>query len=79
MFRKSFTRWEDIAEFFAIDEPQGMVALRYAPHHQGQAAARRFASRLARAEAGLPDTYGRSAPELAGFLNKIRAEQSRPF
>jgi hypothetical protein len=38
-----------------------------------------LATRLAGAEGGLPDTYGLSAPELAGLLNKVRAEQSRPF
>jgi len=56
-----------------------MVALRYAPSYQGQAAARRLATKLAGAEGGLPDTYGLSAAELARLLNKVRAEQSVRF
>ena len=81
LFRKTFHRWEDLAEFFplSLDGVKPMVALRYVPSYQGQASARRLATKLAGAEGGLPDTYGLSAAELARLLNKVRAEQSAKF
>jgi hypothetical protein len=81
LFRKSFHRWEDIAEFFPLSIAPGklMVAVRYAPGYQAQATARKFATQLAGAEGALPDTYGMSAAELAALLNTVRAEQSRKF
>lgn len=81
LFRKTFHRWEDVAEFFPIslDGVKPMVALRYAPSYQEHAAGRRLATKLAGAEGGLPDTYGLSAAELARLLNKVRAEQSVRF
>lgn len=81
LFRKSFHRWEDVAEFFPL--PMGrarpMVALRYAPSYQGQAAGRSLAKALAGAEGALADTYGMSAADLAALLNKVRAEHTRAF
>src|SRR3982750_141919 len=52
LFRKTFHRWEDVAEFFplSLEGAKPMVALRYAPSYQGQAAARRLATKLAGAE-----------------------------
>jgi len=79
LFRKSFQRWDDVAEFFPIrldGRGSPMVAVRYAPGFTANAAARRFAKTLAGAEGALPDTYGRSAAELAELLNKVRAERS---
>jgi len=81
LFRKWHHRWEDVAEFFPL--PMGrakpMVAIRYAPSYQGQAAVRRFATALAGAEGALADTYGMSAADLAALLNKVRAEHTRAF
>lgn len=78
MFRKSFVPWQDIAEFFpmTLQRPaRSMVALRYAPGYTRHATARKLVSALAGAEGALPDTYGRSAEELAQLLNRIRAER----
>jgi hypothetical protein len=78
LFRKSFLRWQDIAEFFpfAIDGAKPIVAVRFAPSYRGLAAVRRFATQIAGAEGALPETYGLSAAELARLLNQVRAEQS---
>jgi hypothetical protein len=52
-----------------------MVAYRFAPGYTPQATTRKVLNALAGAEAALPDTYGRSAKELAELLNTIRAER----
>jgi len=80
MFRKSFVPWDDIAEFFPISldtRARPMVALRYAPGYTRHATARKFVTAVAGAEGALPDTYGRSAKELAELLNRVRAERCR--
>lgn len=78
MFRKHFVPWQDIAEFFPISldhRAKPMVAWRYAPGYTRHATARKLVTALAGAEAALPDTYGRSAAELAELLNEVRAER----
>lgn len=79
LFRKRFLRWEDVAEFSTIrleGRVSPMVAFRYAPGYTAHATARKLAKTLAGAEDALPDTYGRSAQELAELLNKVRSEHA---
>jgi len=81
LFRKSFLRWHDIAEFypFSVGGPREMVAVRFAPGYRELAAARSLMTRLAGAEGALPDTYGMSAADLAALLNKVRSEHTSAF
>ena len=72
--------WTDVGEFFPYELPiegrrRSIVAFRFAPEYQQHAGARKFLTTLAGIEAALPDTYGRSAKELAEPLNNIRSEQ----
>jgi hypothetical protein len=79
LFRKSFLPWQEIAEFFPMvvrGRGRPMVAVRFAEGSTVNAAARKFAVAVGGAEGALPDTYGRSAAELAELLNKVRAERS---
>jgi hypothetical protein len=78
MFRKGFVPWQDVGEFYPCTIPsstRAMVAYRFAPGYTPQATTRKVLNALAGAEAALPDTYGRSAKELAELLNTIRAER----
>ena len=80
LFRKSFMPWHEIAEFFPMTvggTGRPMVAVRFAPGSTANASARKFAVALAGAEGALPDTYGRTAEELAELLNGIRADRNR--
>lgn len=73
LYRRHFTRWSDVEEFFTRSvRGHRMVCWKYAPGYRAQAGARRFAERIAGAEAALPDTYGRSAEQLAGLLDEWR-------
>jgi len=74
LYRKWFVRWSDVQLFF----PQRiastrMVCWNYLPGHAGQVRGRRFSASLTGVEAGLPDTYGRSADELAELMNAWRS------
>ena len=54
-----------------------MVLFDYARSYTRSARARAVASALTGAEAGLPDTYGRSAEELTILLNDWRSRATR--
>ncbi len=78
MFRKGFVPWTDVAEFYPCDIPPSrrkLVAYRFAPGYTPHATVRKVLSAVAGAEAALPDTYGRSADDLARLLNTIRTER----
>ena len=80
LFRKSFLPWQEIAEFFPMTvggSGRPMVAVRFAPGSKVSATVRTFAVAIGGAEGALPDTYGRSAAELAELLNRVRAERNR--
>jgi len=80
LFRKGFLPWQEIAEFVPMTvggSGRPMVAVRFAPGSKVSATARRFAVAIGGAEGALPDTYGRSAAELAELLNRVRAERNR--
>jgi len=75
LYRTWHVRWSDVSEFFVA--PVGgrnMVFWNYTPEfaekERGRAVSRAFAG----VEAGLPDTYGRSAAELATLLNEWRKQ-----
>jgi len=78
MFRKSFVRWDDVAEFVPYTlgaRTRKRVAFRYAATYQPHATSRKFLRTLAGVDGALPDTYGRSAEDLAALLNGVRAER----
>ena len=73
IYRKWFLRWSDVQEFF----PQriatnAMVCWNYAPGHVAPSLGRKLSAGLTGVEAGLPDTYGMAAPELAELMNQWR-------
>lgn len=49
-----------------------MVMWNYVPEFSKQTGARRLSTALAGCEAGLPDTYGFKAEDLAGVMNEVR-------
>jgi len=73
LYRKWFVRWSDVESFFSRRIASNrMVCWDYVPEYQGHARGRRFSASLAGVEAALPDTYGRSANELAELMNEWR-------
>ena len=78
LFRRHFTRWTQVAEFFPISvQSKSMVGWNYSAEFTGSATARRFATALSGAEAALPDTYGMRAADLAELLNRVRERNGR--
>jgi hypothetical protein len=53
-----------------------MVMITFVPSYGRGRKARAVANALTGGEGGLPDTYGRSAKELAALLNEWRARYS---
>lgn len=79
MFRKGFVSWDDVAEFvpYTVNaRARKRVGFRYAASYQAHAASRKFLRALAGVDGALPDTYGRSAEDLAALLNGLRAERA---
>jgi len=79
LFRQTSLRWTDIDQFFVVDIRAGfrtneMVAWNFAPPFQGNKRSSAFSQALADCDAGLPDTYGKRAEELAGFMNECLAQ-----
>lgn len=73
LFRSHAQKWSDVAGFHAGRIARNaMVLIEYAPTYQRSRKARRIAAELTGAEGALPDTYGRSAEELAQLLNEWR-------
>ncbi|PNS09747.1 hypothetical protein [Solilutibacter silvestris] len=67
--------WTDISEFFVV--PIGgrqMVCWHYSPSYKGQKALRALSKNVTGVDAGLPDTYGYSATDLAQLLNQWRVQ-----
>jgi len=75
LYRTWHVEWAEIAGFFVA--PVGgrnMVCWNYVPGATQNRRGRAVSRAVAGVEAGLPDTYGRSATELAALLNEWRAE-----
>ena len=74
LYRTWHVPWAEVAEFFVA--PVGgrsMVCWNYIPGSTRQKRGRAVSRAIAGVEAGLPDTYGRSAEELATLLNQWRS------
>jgi hypothetical protein len=75
LFRKTSVPWSDVDEFFVVTLKQSglavhkMVGFNYVPSYGRQLIGRRIAAAIGKCEGALPDTYGKSAEELALLLN----------
>ena len=80
LFRRSTTRWKDIAEFGVYTLRQHglpvskQVGINYVPGYEQLSKARAVAKALTGFEGALPDTYGYRAEELAQLLARIHAQ-----
>jgi hypothetical protein len=75
MFRKTTVPWSVVQKFFVITASQSgmkvhtMVGFNFVPSYKDSPLGRKLAMALAGGEAGLPDTYGKKAEDLAAFMN----------
>ena len=75
LFKKSFVPWTDIDEFFVVTQKyegvrtREIVGFNYAPDYDRARTARTVAKMIGKSEGALPDTYGKTAEELARLLN----------
>jgi hypothetical protein len=77
VFRKTFHRWSEIAEFLPIEVgTQTMVGLRFNERCQGNAIGRKVATYLSGVDGALPDMYGQTAQDLVSLLNNVRTRQA---
>lgn len=73
LYRTWYISWSDTSRFFVLSAGgQAMVCWNYTPGFNTKQHRRNLSRILTSVEAGLPDTYGYSAPELAGLLNQWR-------
>ena len=79
LFRKSaFMRWDDVGEFRAVRLPPfGRKIVMFDTGGSSMRGLRALNRALAGASAGLPDTYGMKARELAETMNTWRARATR--
>ena len=71
LFRKSFTAWKDVQDFYPVRIGSNtLVGWDYNPHFQAAATGRSVARTLTGTEGALPDTYGMLAETLAGLMNE---------
>jgi hypothetical protein len=76
LFRDSRMSWADIEIFEARRlGARKMVTLKFVPQYTELPSVRAVAQALSGAEGALPDTYGRSAEELARMLNEYVQKQ----
>ena len=75
LYRDHRVNWSDIAEFFvtSIDGRQ-IVSWNYSPSYTGRKSFRAFSRNLTGVDAGLSNTYGYSATDLAQLLNQWRVQ-----
>jgi hypothetical protein len=74
LFREWRLRWADVDHFFATSvSGRAMVCWNYAADAAATPRGARLSLTLTGVEAGLPDTYGLSALDLADLLNRWRA------
>ena len=78
LFRRSSYRWSEISGFGTYGFPVAtLVGFDFSPDYQRSKKARAVSKALAGFEAGLPDTYGFRAEELAQLLASYHAERSK--
>lgn len=75
LFRKSFTKWDDIEKFLIYKNPTSpttMVGLLFDKNYEQQETSRGIAKSLTggEVEGALPDTYGMSAKNLTILMNE---------
>jgi hypothetical protein len=79
LFQARTIGWHEVDAFrVGTDRGRKLVVFDFSNLHHGQEFARKFASTISGYEAGLPDTYGLSAEELAATLNEWRERASPP-
>lgn len=87
MFRVTKIVWSDIDQFFVVTlKPNGMavhklVGFNFVPSYDRSKIGRRISTVVAGCEGALPNTYGKTAEELAECLNRCLAqfhERARP-
>ena len=77
-FRSWSLRWDDVEEFGAESTGRTtIVTFDFAPGFDGHAVGRRLNNALGFRDAGLGDTYGLSAEELADLMNEWRSRYAR--
>jgi hypothetical protein len=73
LFRKWSIAWADIEGFYVVTVPTAptrqMVGFNYAPTYTSSQRSRAFSKAVGGCEGAFPDTYGKSANELALILN----------
>lgn len=75
LYRTWHVGWSDVSGFFvARIGGRQMVCWNYSPSYAGEHRGRAISRGLTGVEAGLPETYGRSAVELADLLNALRLQ-----
>ena len=73
LYRTWHVAWADVAGFYAAPVAgREMVCWQYVAGFTGHARGRAFSRAISGVEAGLPDTYGIPAAELAWLLNEWR-------
>jgi hypothetical protein len=83
LFRRSKLQWSDVSEFgvYSIRHHgltvSTMVGMNYSREYQRLSKARSVSKALAGFEAGLPDTYGFRAEELARLLSAYHYERTQ--
>ena len=79
LFRTRKLGWHEVDAFrVGTDRRRKLVVFNFSKLHRGQQFARKFASTISGYEAGLTDTYGLSAEELAATMNEWRERASPP-
>lgn len=74
LYRRSFVKWADIAEFGLLTQSKGfltvnkMVGWDYVEHFEESINGRALSKSMSGLEAGLPDTYGMTAEELMALM-----------
>lgn len=77
LYRTWHVNWSDVSDFF-VSRVGGrdMVCWNYSSSYSASLRGRKISRSLAGVEAGLPDTFGLSATELANLLNQWRMEHT---
>ena len=79
LFRSYEHTWDEVDHFFPKNIASNKtVAFSYAPEYTGQQQARKISSKIAGAEAALPDTFGMKPDELASMLNAWKQGNQPP-
>lgn len=73
LYRAHEVRWDDVQDFrVQTISHNKMVVWDFVPGYSKQIRGRRLSTAMAGCEAGLPDTYGFKAEELAAVMNQMR-------